>query len=124
LIKELLIQFESRSSVKYSLDGQTSLILLKDERRLNNLRRYEDSPFPLISNVEYFCTSSGDWNKELLEYGIKTRSKLNDLDSPSAVGSRIHLIRYDTVQSRGNRYLKRQYRRLAFFRDCGRNEEY
>lgn len=124
MIKELVTQFELEGSLRYPLDSQTSLIILKDERRLNNLKRYEASPYPLVSNVEYFSNSVGGWNEELLSYGIKTRSKPHDLDQPSDLGSRIHLVKLDTINSRGNRYLKRQYRRLEYYRSHNLNNEY
>lgn len=115
VLTEIVTRFEQAGSLRYSLDSQTSLILLKDDRRLNHLRRFQDSPFPLVSNVEYFCNSVGGWNEELLSYGIKTRSK--SATSPlSAVGSRIHLVKLDNINSRGNRYLKRQYKRLQTYR--------
>jgi hypothetical protein len=56
---------------------------------------------------------------ELQKFGIKTRSKTNDTDSPVESGSRIHLIRHDSLNSRGNSYLKRQYMRLRTYRRKG-----
>ena len=43
----------------YELDSKTSLIFVKDERDLKNLKRYNESPFPLLSNLEWFCCAPG-----------------------------------------------------------------
>jgi len=125
LIKTLLTQFENSSFLKYPLPDNHFLILSKTERKLKSLRRYEESPFPLLSNMENFSNNVGRWNEELLAYGIKTREKLNDLsNNTSRVGSQIHLINYKTLNSKGNQYLKRQYKRLSVLRKSNRITAY
>lgn len=117
LIKDLVHQFEGKSSLKYVLTNNITLILLKDQRKLNSLRRFKDSPFPFLTNIECFSSSLGDWNQELLSFGIKSRIKYDDLTNyPSEYGSHIHLVKLDSINSRGNRYLHRQYLRLTTYR--------
>jgi len=118
-IKDIITQFGENSFIKYSLDLTTSLILTKDERSLNTKRRFKNSPFPKLSNIEYFSSSAGDWDQELLSYGIQTRSKTTNLNT--SLGIRIHLIKIDSVNCRGNRYLNRQYNGLKRKRD---NKDY
>jgi hypothetical protein len=60
LVKELVNQFEDKTSLSYSLPDKTSLILLRDERKLNRIRRYEESPLPFLSNIESFSSSVGE----------------------------------------------------------------
>jgi len=115
-ILSLLKQFESQNYLRHFLPDNTSIILHKDERQLNRLRRFEQSPFPLLSSIEYFSNSVGQWNTDLANYGIKTRTKLGDLP-PTEVGVRIHLIRHTSLSSKGNSFLKRQYSRLTNLRD-------
>lgn len=59
-LKDILTQFGETSCLKYSLDNHTSLVLTKDERSLNSKRRFKNSPFPLLTNIEYFSSSVGD----------------------------------------------------------------
>lgn len=114
-LKDILTQFGETSCLKYSLDNHTSLILTKDERSLNSKRRFKNSPFPLLTNIEYFSSSVGDWEQDLLDYGLRIRQK--HLTPESTLGIRIHLIKLDSINSRGNRYLKRQYNSLKRYRD-------
>lgn len=116
LIKHLLKQFERCTTMRYFLSSQSSIILSKDERKLNKLRRFRNSPFPLLSNVEYFSSSVGEMNTELIKYGIKSRSKINDKNSNVDPGIKIHVLYHDTINARGNRYLRRQYARLEHYR--------
>jgi hypothetical protein len=116
LIKRLLLEFEEKGSLHHSLSPTHSLLLTKDERKCKGLlRKYEHSPFPYLSNVEYFCTAPGSYNETLLTYGIKARSKLNEQPS-SQVGSQIHLLCRETLNYRCNQYLRKQYKRLASLR--------
>jgi len=115
-IKSLLKQFESKNYLRHFLPDNTSIILQKDERKLNRLRRFDQSPFPLLSSIEYFSNSVGKWNEQLMNYGIKSRTKLGDLPS-NEVGVNIHLIRHDSLSSKGNSFLKRQYSRLRTLRE-------
>lgn len=125
LIHDLIHQFCDKPSLKYSLSNHSSLLLLKDEIKLSSLRRFEGSPFPLLTNIELFSSSIGGFNEELMSYGIKTRSKFGDPTShPNTYGSQIYLVYHDSPSSRGNRYLKRQYRRLNFYRDSSQIIKY
>ena len=125
LIDLLVKKFEDRSYLKYELDNHKFLILSKDERKLNSLRRYPGSPFPLLRNLEGFSITTGEWNKELIEYGIQTREKLDDHESNgSLVGSHIYLVCYKTLNGKGNKYLKRQYKRLNHYRSHSHWSEY
>lgn len=113
----MIHQFEGKASLKYVLTNNITLILLKDKRKLNSLRRFKDSPFPFLTNLECFSCSLGSWNQELLSYGIKSRLKFDDETTfPSEYGSKIHLVQLDSINSRGNRYLHRQYSRLSTYR--------
>lgn len=120
-IANITAQFcNNRSFLKYPLDTNTFLILTKDERKVKHLRRFKNSPFPLLSNLEKFVNTVGSWNLELEAFGIKTRLKIND-PTPSElkdkdVGTQIHLVCYQTANSKGNHYLKRQYLRLKLLR--------
>jgi hypothetical protein len=117
IMKETLLKkLESSNFVRICLHDNSSLILLKDERKFKSLRRFDKSPFPLLTNIEYFSTSTGDWNSELKQFGIKARHKQNDPYSDSTSGIRIHLVKYDTLNNQSNKYLKRQYTRLENYR--------
>jgi hypothetical protein len=90
------------------------------------MKRYEGTPLPLLSNLERFFSSLGALNEELLSYGISTRLKLNDdeeIDS-SKIGSKIFIVYHSSINSRGNRYLKKQYKRLKEFRHYNKISEY
>jgi hypothetical protein len=120
-ITNITAQFcNNRSFLKYPLDTNTFLIITKDARKVKHLRRFKNSPFPLLSNLEKFVNTVGSWNLELEAFGIKTRLKIND-PTPSDlkeqdVGIQIHLVCYQTANSKGNSYLKRQYLRLKTMR--------
>lgn len=100
------------------------ILLTKDCRKVENLKKYKNSPFPLLSNIEYFSNSIGEWNSELLQYGIKARHKDKDYKSEGQAGIRIHLIKYDTLNNKNNRYLIRQYQRLEKYRECNEIHNY
>lgn len=90
----------------------------KTSRTLKNLRRFPNSPFPLLSNLESFSNTIGSINEELLSYGLQTRERLEDHpDNWSDVGTQVHLIYHTTLNSKGNRYLRRQYKRLNQYRN-------
>jgi len=93
--------------------------LSKDERQVRKIRKYTASPFPLLSCLDVFRYSHGDWNLELQDYGLQVRAKYPEPVNPTNYGSHIFLIHYDTVNLIGNRYLKRQYKRLTKYRDQG-----
>lgn len=117
-LKTITSQFNGQQELKYSLDDRSFLVLSKDVRSMNRLRRYPRSPMPLLSNLEIFSNSLGSWNAELLEYGLKTRYKSGDTPTSSEhSGTNIHLAYYRTFSSQGNQYLKRQYKRLRTLRD-------
>jgi len=116
-IEMITTQFSKKTFLKYPLDENAFLILSKNERKLKNLKRYEGSPLPLLSSLEEFSQTIGDYNDDLLKYGIKTREKLHDNLNPlSEIGINIHLAFYKTLNSRGNWYLIKQYKRLRKLR--------
>lgn len=117
IIIDILKGFDKKTVYKYKLSDQSFLILTQDERKTSNLRRYTDSPFPLLMNLEEYSISLGDWNKEMLKHGLKCRAKLKDPGLISeAISTQIKLIYYNSPSSKGNHYLKRQYKRLARYR--------
>jgi hypothetical protein len=98
LIESIASQLEKRKFLRYRLTDQYYITLTKDERKIKSLRKYEGTPFTLLYNLESFSTSRGAWNKELIEYGIKTRAKYEDeIHTLSEIGSRIHLVYYKSL---------------------------
>jgi len=92
------------------------------------LRKYPQSPFPLLTNLERFSNTVGGWNTELQEFGIQSRLKEGDEHllpghEPN-VGIMVHLAYYGTLSSSGNRYLRHQYSRLESYRLAGRITSY
>jgi hypothetical protein len=67
LIESIASQFEKRTFLRYRLTDQSYIILTKDERKIKSLRKYEGTPFPLLSNLESFSTYREAWNKEWIE---------------------------------------------------------
>jgi len=116
-VKEnLLKKLETKDFVRLKLPNKTSLILTKDERKLKNLHRFSDSPFPLLSNIEFYSSSLSEWNTELLKYGIKARHKHKDLHSSAQSGIQVYLTNQDNLNTHSNRYLRDQYNRLKNYR--------
>ena len=124
ILKDILFRFEEHGKLRYPLDNVTTLILEKDESRLHKLRKYRSSPFSYLSNVEWYSNSVGSWNQELLEFGLRIRSKRKHSMRSEDPGNRIHLIKLDNVNSRGNHYLRGQYKRLERYRNSGNYCEY
>ena len=125
LIKKLVLSFRNKATLKYALDNTTFIILTKDERKLQNLKRYSNSPFPLISNLGLFSNSIGEWNKSLSDFGLKTRERYHDHSSNhESCGTKIFLASYDTLNSKSNRYLKHQYKRLERLRSLSSHQAY
>lgn len=118
-MRELILSFEQKSHLQYSLPDSSSLILLKDERKLNSYKRFEHSPFPLLSNIDYFSNSVGDWNSDLQRFKIKTRFKLGDELENHSPSARIHLILRHSLSSQGNKSLKHKYKLLRLYRKKG-----
>jgi hypothetical protein len=58
--KSLLKKLEKYPSVKINVTNKTVIILTKDCRKVNNIKKYKNSPFPLLSNIEYFSNSIGE----------------------------------------------------------------
>lgn len=116
-VDQIILQYSRNSFIKYPLDAKAYLILSKDERNLLHKKRYSNSPFPLLSNMERFSKTIGSWNEELQLFGLKTREKLLDhSDNTDLVGNQIHLCYFHTHNNKANKYLKRQYRRLEKYR--------
>jgi Reverse transcriptase (RNA-dependent DNA polymerase) len=123
-MNKLLVKFEREPSLKYNLSPTCSLILSKDERQVRKLRKYHESPLPLLSSISVFRSTIGSYNEELLEYGLSSRLKVGDQSSESLVGSNIYLILTDTLTFQGNSYLKNQYKRLRKYRTEGDYNSY
>jgi hypothetical protein len=77
-IKNIIAQFKTRESLKIPLENGSYLLMSKTSRTLKNLRRFPNSPFPLLSNLESFSNTIGSINEELLSYGLQTRERLED----------------------------------------------
>jgi len=107
-----------RTFYHFPLGQHEHLIITRDQRKIKNLRKFDKSPFPLLSNVEIFSKTLSEWNVDLASYGIKARSKWQENNGPidPSGGLQIKLIYSSTLNSRGNSYLKRQYSRLSGFR--------
>jgi hypothetical protein len=115
-VERIVREFRKGGYLKYRLDEKAYLILCLDERKLNKFKRYSHSPFPLLSNVVLFRNCVGSWNEELESYGLSIRYKLGDGSPATEVGSRIHLAYYNSENSRCNKYLREQYKRLEQMR--------
>lgn len=116
-VKEsLILKLRKSPFVKHQLSDNSSLILMKDERKLHRLRKYYDSPFPLLSSASYFSNSVGEWNQELYKFGIKARYKYKDLHCEGESGTRVHLIKGNRINTKSNNYLRKQYKRLETYR--------
>jgi len=113
----LLKKLERENFVKLFLPNHTCIILSKDERKLNRSRRYENSPLPLLSNIEFFSNSIGTWNSALQEYGIKARHKHKDLHSKGTSGLHVYMLRCQSINKQSNEYLLRQYKRLRKYKE-------
>lgn len=121
-IKDIVTSYEGRSSLHYQINEHTSLILDKNERRINRLRKYRDSPFPYLSNIELFSITVGDYDTSLEEYGLKIRSKRVSLTEDP--GTIIYVLKYHTINGRGNQFLKRQYKKLESYRNTHQIKKY
>lgn len=110
--------------MKYRLDDQHYLLLTREERKIKQHKRYFNSPFPLLSNLEFFSNTLGEWNKSLLTYGLKTRVKNDDPCEKTSLGSHIYLSSYTTGNYKSNRYLKTQYKRLEKYRSTRNVKSY
>jgi hypothetical protein len=89
-------QFKGKSQIHYKLNDKSYLTLTKDNRKETVSKRYPNSPFPYLSNVEKFRNTVGQWNSSLQEYKIKTRLKLGDeigtsLNSNESIGTHVYL---------------------------------
>jgi len=123
-LKEILTQLKGKTSLQYPLSETHSLILSKNERRLNRLRKYENSPFPLLSNLTFFSFSVGEYNTALQQYGIQSRNKESSTNQPSQLGTLMYVVEYQSINGRGNKYLRQSYRKLQTYRDTGQNNLY
>lgn len=120
LVSDIIQKYESKSSYIYPITSQTSLLLSKDERRIRRIRKYKQTPFPLLSNLEIFSSLAGDWDPELQKYQIQSRQKTKPSSTSNAgLGSHLYLVKIDTLNTRGNKFLRRQYERLTQLRNNG-----
>lgn len=124
VILKLVKEIQHKPKALYRISEDYHLILIKDERQLNTYRRYNDSPFPLLTNIEYFKNSIGGWNKELKEFGLNNRAKLDEPCTSSHTGNRIHLISKRTLNCKGNISLRKQYKRLQYYRSTKQISNY
>lgn len=116
-INKLLARFERSSSLEISLNPSTKLILSRDTREKNLKRRFPDSPFPFLVNMDCYSNTIGEYNEELLQYGLHTREKLDDhINNSCQVGTHIQIILLENISCKGNQYLKKQYKRLKHYR--------
>lgn len=101
----------------YPLDQEAFLLLTPEEINIPTNKRYSNSPFPYISNLDKFRSSVGDFNEELEAYGIPAIKKFNETQPCyKDLGTHVYLAYYSTKVSRCNKYLKRQYTRLKHYR--------
>lgn len=124
LMNKLLVKFERETSLKYNLSPTCSLILSKDERQVRKLRKYHESPLPLLSSISVFRSTIGSYNEDLLQYGLTSRLKVGDTPTASSLGSQVYLIITDTLTFQGNSYLRKQYKRLNKYRTSGDYNSY
>jgi hypothetical protein len=124
-IKEIVADFQNKKIMMYRLDGDSYVILTHEERNLPPYKRYINSPFPYISNLDKFRSSVGEFNEELENFGITTKTKYKDtLSANRECGTYIFLGRYSSKINRCNRYLKRQYTRLDKLRSAAQTSSY
>ena len=115
LLTSMHQSIEKTGNWNYPLTETQSLIV-KEEERETKKKRYANSPFPLLSNIEYFRNFVGGYNRKLQEYGINQRAKKPE-ESTTNYGLNILLIDSSNLTSKGNRYLKSQYKRLEKMRN-------
>jgi len=121
----ILTAFSNAQHYYHPLNNLTYLVLSHDSRDVSNKKRYSKSPFPLLSILEEFSCTIGDWNEELASFGIKARKKYGDTNLPEEIlGTRIHLSRTTSINQKSNSYLKRQYKRLTQYRTSRDVNEY
>jgi hypothetical protein len=58
-LEDIVREFSKGGYYKHRIDKKAYLILCLDERKLTKLRRYIDSPYPLLSNVVLFRNCVG-----------------------------------------------------------------
>jgi hypothetical protein len=59
LIKEIVERFRVEESIKICLPNGSYLTLTRNESKKDHNKRYFNTPFPLLSNVEEFSTKVG-----------------------------------------------------------------
>ena len=117
-ITKLLARFERQVSLEINLTPCLKLILSRDSRDKNKHKRYYDSPFPFLVNMDCYSNTIGEYNSELLSFGLQTREKLDDhSNNSSLVGSHVQLILIENLCGKGNTYLRKQYKRLRHYRE-------
>jgi hypothetical protein len=117
-INKLLARFEKQVSLEINLTPNIKLILSRDIRAKNKHKKYENSPFPFLVNMDCYSNTIGEYNSELLSFGLQTREKLDDhADNSSLVGNHVQLILIENLCGKGNTYLRKQYKRLMKYRE-------
>jgi len=124
-ISNIIKAFDNTQCLVWPLDNTSYLVLSHDSRNVSNKKRHKNSPFPYLSSMEEFSNTIGDWNEELASFGITARKKYGDTDLEGEIlGTRITLSRTTSLNLKSNQYLKRQYNRLAQYRNNSQTSEY
>ena len=101
------------------------MILLRDKRSKPPSKRWQDTPFPLLSNCEEFSSTLGEYAEELQAYGIRTRAKYDDQLPLEVISStHIYMSYHTNVNTQSNRYLRKQYSRLRKYSKNNQTEAY
>ena len=123
ILEQIVSQFSGKDSLKFIVNDEFYLILVQNSLNHSAHKRYPGSPFPYLSNVEKFYSSLGDYNTDLLKYGLKYRLK-EALTETDLIGSHIFLSSHHTFNKKGNAYLYYQYQRLHRYRQRSQITEY
>ena len=121
----MISQFTGKDYLKFELNEETHLILLRDKRSKPPSKRWQDTPFPLLSNCEEFSSTLGEYAEELQAYGIRTRAKYDDQLPLEVISStHIYMSYHTNVNTQSNRYLRKQYSRLRKYSKNNETEAY
>lgn len=123
ILEQIVSQFSGKDSLKFIVNDEFYLILVKNSLNHSAHKRYPGSPFPYLSNVEKFYSSLGDYNTELQKYNLNYRLK-EELRESDQLGSHIFLSSYHNENRKGNNYLYYQYKRLERYRNRHQIIEY
>jgi hypothetical protein len=65
LFIDMIRELERTGRASYRFTPNNTLNLKKDEINVSSLKRYAASPFPLLTNIESFEHSVGEWQSAL-----------------------------------------------------------